>query len=81
MGLLEHNLIQLVINITLSVITLCRQPKMLKVAKLFIAMFTFLLLGMAHGQDGKKPRFFPQWFLLRVIQEEWGHVFIVTWHI
>ena len=31
--------------------------KMLKVAKLFIAMSAFLL-GMAHGQDGKDPRFF-----------------------
>ena len=30
---------------------------MLKVAKLFIAMSAFLL-GMAHGQDGKEPRFF-----------------------
>ena len=34
--------------------------KMLKVAKLFIAMSAFLL-GMAHGQDGKEPRFFSQW--------------------
>lgn len=33
--------------------------KMLKVAKLFIAMSAFLL-GMAHGQDGKEPRFFSQ---------------------